>query len=127
MENKAMEKTTTGKAAEAISGAGESSVSGGAVHELKDGGYIAAPDGIVMETRKDAETLDNFMGPKGPVGPMEAGGPMAHHGHGGSGKPDGAPTGVMPSHPGALMECPGSCPGGPHHCPPGAPCTKDVK
>ncbi len=114
-ETKAMEKTTKGVAAEAISEAGASSVAGGLAVQTADGKYAVVPnENFVMETPGDAEKLENALksGPHGHKGP---GGPCA-----------GGPCGMMVPPSGTMAPCPkdsaGNC-----ACPPGAHCTKDIK
>lgn len=113
-ETKAMEKTTNGVAAEAVSEADAGSVAGGLAVPTADGKYAVVPnENFVMETPGDAEKLENALksGPHRHKGP---GGPCA-----------GGPCGMMipPQH--AMSPCPESCADG-CACPPGA-LTKDIK
>lgn len=109
-ETKAMEKTTKGMAAEAISEAGESSVAGGLAVQTTDGKYAVVPnENFVMETPGDAQKLENVLEP-GHHGRRAPGGPCA-----------GGPCGMMVPPPSTMASCPKDCDGNcpPCNCPPG--------
>lgn len=112
-ETKAMEKTTSGVAAEAISETDSSSVAGGLAVQTEDGKYAVVPnENFVMETEADAKKLEKTL-------------KSGHHGHKGPGGPcAGGPCGMMVPPASTMAPCPTNCDGN-CVCPPGDHCTKD--